>query len=131
MLVCHSMICLAMMLASSSSPGRSRRGKYPAVTLHAPPSSSVPTTTEELLLAAGLAPAELDAMARAFPGLLSLDASKHVAPKLRFLERTMGASARDVVTFPHYFGGPPLEKALAPRHAFLVERGLPTWTMSA
>ena len=81
-------------------------------------------------------------MNRTFPPLLDLNVSRHVHPKIRFLQETILASGReknsnddvdvDALTMnlsrfeipPQYFGAR-LEKTIAPSHAFLVYMDLP------
>ncbi len=62
-----------------------------------------------------------------FPPLLGLNVSRHLHPKMRFLQETMGvANTSDMMIRipPQYFGAR-LERIIAPRHAFLVHHGLP------
>jgi ankyrin repeat protein len=81
---------------------------------------------------------EVLAMNQTFPPLLQLNVSRHLHPKMRFLQETMGLSPGSLpsrnpaansqspsfVIPPHYFGAR-LERTIAPRHAFLVYHGLP------
>ena len=76
---------------------------------------------------------EILAMNQSFPPLLELNVSRHLHPKVRFLQETIGyslaSSAARNTTFPtippQYFGAR-LERTIAPRHAFLVYQGLPS-----
>jgi uncharacterized membrane protein len=63
-------------------------------------------------------------MNRSFPSLLTLSVQGQLHPKMRFLKETLGAHPLNVQVPPQYFGSP-LERTLAPRHAFLVYTGLP------
>ena len=66
-------------------------------------------------------------MNASFPPLLDLDVRRHLWPKLRFLQVTIGVHDHhlrmDAIP-PQYFGAR-LERTIAPRHAFLVHHGLP------
>ena len=65
-------------------------------------------------------------MNASFPPLLELNVSRHLHPKMRFLQETMGVpetAISDVNIPPQYFGAR-LEKTIAPRHAFLVYKKL-------
>lgn len=83
----------------------------------------------------------INQMSQDFPPLLELDVKRHLRPKLRFLKYTLGycnsvaedtssssVSSQKTLTLssipPQYFGAR-LEKVIAPRHAFLMSRGLP------
>ena len=89
---------------------------------------------------------EIFAMNQSFPPLLELNVSRHLHPKVRFLQETMGYSLASPSTSsmtddpaetatsgnaacdtipPQYFGAR-LERTIAPRHAFLVYQGLPS-----
>lgn len=64
-----------------------------------------------------------------FPPLLDLNVRRHLWPKLRFLQESIGVSMADDdglvgVVPPQYFGAR-LERTIAPRHAFLMHHGLP------
>lgn len=66
-------------------------------------------------------------MNASFPPLLGLNASRHLHPKIRFLKETMGLtdlSTSECNIPPQYFGAR-LERTVAPRHAFLMYKGLP------
>lgn len=70
---------------------------------------------------------EIYRMNAAFPPLLGLNVSRHLHPKMRFLQETMGvANTSEMMQRipPQYFGAR-LERIIAPRHAFLVYHGLP------
>jgi ankyrin repeat protein len=81
---------------------------------------------------------EIFAMNQTFPPLLQLNVSRHLHPKMKFLQETMGLSpgslpsrnpssnceAPSFLIPPHYFGAR-LERTIAPRHAFLIYHGLP------
>jgi len=71
---------------------------------------------------------EIVNMAERFPPLLNLSVTRHLHPKTRFLQETMGLDifSTDVMKQipPQYFGAR-LERILAPRHAFLVYFHLP------
>jgi ankyrin repeat protein len=58
-----------------------------------------------------------------FPPLLELDVARHLQPKFLFLTKTMNVKELHSIP-PHYYGAR-LERILAPRHAFLVFKGLP------
>ena len=64
-------------------------------------------------------------MNASFPPLLDLNVSRHVHPKIRFLQETMGIETISAVTIPPQYFGARLERTIAPRHAFLVFHGLP------
>eukprot|EP00980_Cylindrotheca_fusiformis_P003117 scaffold721_cov131-Cylindrotheca_fusiformis.AAC.7 len=59
-----------------------------------------------------------------FPPLLELNVSRHLHPKMRFIQETMGISNISQVIIPPQYFGARLERTIAPRHAFLVHRGL-------
>lgn len=65
-------------------------------------------------------------MNQTFPPLLEMDVPRHLRPKLRFLLETCDATLQEVreCVPPQYFGAR-LERIIAPRHAFLVHKGLP------
>jgi hypothetical protein len=69
---------------------------------------------------------EVMEMNQTFPPLLELNVQRHLKPELRFLVETLQlqsmAQVRQHVP-PQYFGAR-LERILAPRHAFLVHKGL-------
>ena len=70
---------------------------------------------------------QLLAMNATFPPLLDLNVSRHLLPKIRFLQHTMGISTAQLANSripPQYFGAR-LERTIAPRHAFLVFKKLP------
>lgn len=61
-----------------------------------------------------------------FPPLLDLDVRRHLWPKLRFLQETIGVEENEhLAAIPPQFFGARLERTIAPRHAFLVHQGLP------
>lgn len=65
-------------------------------------------------------------MNQTFPPLLELHVQRHLKPKLRFLVETLQLQSMSQVRQhvpPQYFGAR-LERILAPRHAFLVHKGL-------
>ncbi|KAL3944689.1 MAG: hypothetical protein SGBAC_001247 [Bacillariaceae sp.] len=62
-------------------------------------------------------------MNASFPPLLELNASRHLHPKMRFLQETMGLN--DFHNIPPQYFGARLERTIAPKHAFLVYKGLP------
>ena len=75
-------------------------------------------------------------MSQNFPPLLELDVKRHLRPKMRFLKYTLGCEVvkdthnkdiaiRGIESIPPQFFGARLEKVIAPRHAFLVSKGLP------
>ncbi|CAJ1930380.1 unnamed protein product [Cylindrotheca closterium] len=68
-------------------------------------------------------------MNASFPPLLGLNASRHLHPKVRFLQETMGLNDLTSSDFhkniPPQFFGARLERTIAPKHAFLVYKGLP------
>lgn len=69
---------------------------------------------------------EVCQMNHAFPPLLDLNVQRHLKPKLRFLMETLQIHSMEEVRQhvpPQYFGAR-LEKTIAPRHAFLVWKGL-------
>ena len=72
---------------------------------------------------AGYSPAEIEAMNATFPPLLTLSVRNQLYPKLRFLRETLQMEPHELPS-PHFFGAR-LEATLAPRHAYLVWRGLP------
>lgn len=73
---------------------------------------------------------EILAMNETFPPLLDLNVSRHLHPKVRFLQETLHMDRNDADAMrssnipPQYFGSR-LEKTIAPRHAFLVYKNLP------
>ncbi len=80
-------------------------------------------------------------MAKDFPPLLELDVKRHLRPKMRFLKYTLNCQVikdvnptkrgqdiiaiRGLESIPPQFFGARLEKVIAPRHAFLISKGLP------
>jgi hypothetical protein len=60
-----------------------------------------------------------------FPPLLDLDVSRHLHPKMRFLQETMGVKNVSQIQIPPQYFGARLERIIAPRHAFLVYNNLP------
>ncbi|CBN75713.1 conserved unknown protein [Ectocarpus siliculosus] len=85
------------------------------------------TAVDHLRSVLGLASDQVDMMLESFPTLAHVDPDKLGLPaKLRFLRHTIGAEVRTVaVSFPQFFGHP-LERLIAPRHAFLVSNGRPS-----
>ena len=76
----------------------------------------------------------IEKMSREFPPLLELDVKRHLRPKMRFLKYTLGCSVeregekstiRNLSSIPPQYFGARLEKIIAPRHAFLMSKGLP------
>ena len=66
-------------------------------------------------------------MNSSFPPLLELNVTRHLHPKMRFLQETMGVPKdriSDIDIPPQYFGAR-LERTIAPRHAFLMYKNLP------
>jgi ankyrin repeat protein len=63
-------------------------------------------------------------MNASFPPLLELNVSRHLHPKMRFLQETMGLTDISEVSIPPQYFGARLERTVAPRHAFLVYKGL-------
>lgn len=85
---------------------------------------------EFLVKYGGYTETQVHDMNQTFPPLLDLNVQRHLWPKLRFLQETIGVSMRqdehgvlDAIP-PHYFGVR-LERTIAPRHAFLVYQNLP------
>lgn len=70
-------------------------------------------------------PEHIEMMNTSFPPLLELNVSRHLYPKMRFLQRTMGVSNISNISIPPQYFGARLERTIAPRHAFLVYKGLP------
>jgi ankyrin repeat protein len=64
-------------------------------------------------------------MNQTFPPLLDLSVKRHLWPKLRFLHQTIGVKDELYQTIPPQYYGARLERTIAPRHAFLVYKGLP------
>ncbi|CAM9467434.1 unnamed protein product, partial [Ectocarpus fasciculatus] len=85
------------------------------------------TAVDHLRSVLGLASDQVDLMLESFPTLADVDPDKLGLPaKLRFLRHTIGGEVRTVaVSFPQFFGHP-LERLIAPRHAFLVSNGRPS-----
>jgi ankyrin repeat protein len=71
---------------------------------------------------------EIYQMNQSFPPLLDLSVTRHLHPKTRFLQETMGIDVYSPELMkqipPQYFGAR-LERVIAPRHAFLVHHNLP------
>ena len=80
----------------------------------------------------------IEQMSIDFPPLLELDVKRHLRPKMRFLKYTLGCSTtdssedydkitdiKDISSIPPQYFGARLEKVIAPRHAFLMSKGLP------
>lgn len=82
----------------------------------------------------------VERMSQEFPPLLELDVKRHLRPKMRFLKYTLGcivddssigrdaqtaSTIRDLTSIPPQYFGARLEKIIAPRHAFLMSKGLP------
>jgi ankyrin repeat protein len=75
---------------------------------------------------------EIQQMNESFPPLLGLSVTRHLYPKIRFLQGTMGINIDSLPERmkqipPQYFGAR-LERIIAPRHAFLMHHGLPHGT---
>ncbi|CAM9887408.1 unnamed protein product, partial [Ectocarpus sp. 8 AP-2014] len=100
-----------------------RRGEAGARRTAEPPAMAV----DHLRSVLGLASDQVDLMLESFPTLAHVDPDKLGLPsKLRFLRHTIGGEVRTVaVSFPQFFGHP-LERLIAPRHAFLVANGRPS-----
>ncbi|CAB1116108.1 unnamed protein product [Ectocarpus sp. CCAP 1310/34] len=100
-----------------------RRGEAGARRTAEPPATAV----DHLRSVLGLASDQVDLMLESFPTLAHVDPDKLGLPaKLRFLRHTIGGEVRTVaVSFPQFFGHP-LERLIAPRHAFLVANGRPS-----
>ena len=64
-------------------------------------------------------------MNRTFPPLLDLNVSRHLHPKMRFLQETMGVNNVSSIQIPPQYFGARLERTIAPRHAFLMYHQLP------
>ncbi|CAM9297672.1 unnamed protein product [Discosporangium mesarthrocarpum] len=124
---------------------RSKRGKYPVVELWrkgdiegwAPNSAAASSQGEgttsrggspevtalSFLEGRGFSREHTDEMLETFPALAHIPPEKlDIGPKLRFICHTMGAETSAVSCYPQYFGHP-LERHIAPRHAFLVSSG--------
>ena len=86
------------------------------------------TPLEFLVQCGGYTEERVYAMNETFPPLLDLNVRRHLWPKLRFLQETIGVGENPAVlrdaTPAQYFGAR-LERTIAPRHAFLVFQGLP------
>lgn len=67
---------------------------------------------------------EIQRMNQTFPPLLELNVSRHLHPKVRFLQETMGVTDISTLSLPPHYFGARLERIIAPRHAFLVYRQL-------
>ena len=91
-----------------------------------PTLSSSSLSAQFLMQHVGYSAEEIDLMNQTFPPLLGIDVDRHLRPKLRFLMETCGATTEEIRTrvAPQFFGSR-LERIIAPRHAFLVYRGLP------
>ena len=64
-------------------------------------------------------------MNQTFPPLLNLSVSRHLHPKMRFLQETLGLAIDKVSMIPPQYFGARLERIIAPRHAFLKFMNLP------
>ncbi|CAN0150442.1 unnamed protein product [Scytosiphon promiscuus] len=86
-----------------------------------------PTAVEHLRSVLGLGSEQVDLMLESFPALAEVPPEKlNLEAKLLFLNHTIGGEASAVaVSFPQFFGHP-LERHIAPRHAFLVASGRPS-----
>jgi ankyrin repeat protein len=74
----------------------------------------------------GYSPNEVQDLSQTFPPLLDLNVGRHLRPKLIFLMKTLNlASIEEIRAYvlPHYFGAQ-LERNVAPKHAFLLHKGL-------
>jgi ankyrin repeat protein len=83
---------------------------------------------ESFLLAQGFTAVEIESLRERFPPLLELSVEGHIAPKLRFMRRTLHLHLHNQTErswIPPELFGIKLEAVLAPRHAFLVHAGLP------
>lgn len=86
---------------------------------------------------------EIYQMQISFPPLLEMNVESHLRPKMRFLKDCLGGGASSPpppstyvlnwplhpklkVLLPANFYGSRLERTIAPRHAFLVHKGLPS-----
>ncbi|CAN0314546.1 unnamed protein product [Ectocarpus sp. 12 AP-2014] len=100
-----------------------RRGEAGARRMAEPPATAV----DHLRSVLGLASDQVDLMLESFPTLAHVEPDKLGLPaKLRFLRHTIGGEVRTVaVSFPQFFGHP-LERLIAPRHAFIVANGRPS-----
>ena len=56
-----------------------------------------------------------------FPPLLTLHVTRHLYPKLLFLQRTLGCTS--IASIPPSYFGSRLERVVAPRYAFMVNHG--------
>eukprot|EP00752_Nemacystus_decipiens_P009786 g8738.t1 len=85
------------------------------------------TAMEHLQVQLGLGSEQSDLMLESFPALADVHPDKLDLPaKLRFVRHTIGGDGATVaVSFPQFFGHP-LERHIAPRHAFLVASGRPS-----
>eukprot|EP00904_Undaria_pinnatifida_P014047 jgi/Undpi1/9773/HiC_scaffold_27.g12229.m1 len=85
------------------------------------------TALEHLRVVLDLGPEQVESVRESFPALDEVDPEKlDLRPKLLFLRETMGGDGGAVaVSFPQFFGHP-LERHIAPRHAFLVASGRPS-----
>ena len=95
---------------------------------HNSPHHNLPTDPMEYLQTfGGFSQTQILAMNDTFPPLLSLSVERQLHPKLQFLQQTLGVPypARLQPPLPAEYFGARLEKILAPRHAFLVQFGLP------
>lgn len=86
------------------------------------------TSLEFLVQYGGYTEEQVYQMNETFPPLLDLDARRHLWPKLRFLEETIGLGKNQTIlrnAIPAHYFGARLERTIAPRHAFLVYHNLP------
>jgi hypothetical protein len=83
------------------------------------------TSLEFLVQYGGYTEEQVCQMNITFPPLLELDIRRHLWPKLRFLEETIGIGKNQTTLIPAQYFGARLERIIAPRHAFLVYHNLP------
>jgi ankyrin repeat protein len=89
-------------------------------------SQNVTNATQFFTQVIGYTAQDVQEMNQTFPPLLELHVQRHLKPKLRFLVETLQLQSMSQVRQhvpPQYFGAR-LERILAPRHAFLVSKGL-------